>query len=505
MESTLEIGSPDNHLIDIFNQTGEASFKVFKLNNDEILYLEQSLQICLREIGKEYLHKFINYNFKEIVINAKKANIKRVFFNSIHMDINNSTQYQEGMKDFKDKMMPHLEDFSNRLVHENLWIFVRYKVMKDDFILEVINNTPILQEELQMAQNKIKQAMIFNSLDEAFSVVDHNLEGAGLGMIILILSLKKLGLNEKNFHIGKTDNNETYVRLKIPLSLVTEEKSTIINELIVKEIDTIPQFPEKIIRLQKMINDEKADIKDISMLISSDPGLSADLMKFANSSFYMFPKKIDSILEAIKFLGLRGLNNILYTYGITKVMDKKFRVSEMVDLWAHSFRVAYYSLNLAKKYLSYQDVEDAYNGGILHDLGKILVLGINPGLEKKINDICHRKEIPVKIIEDLMNGYNHALIGAMMGRKWNFPEKLIEAIEFHHEPYRASDENKGFIYCIYLANLIAQNNFMNNLEKFTNIDYAILDFFKIKSYAEFNFICERLNQLYENEMKKINK
>ncbi len=505
METLIETGTPEEQLIDVFNQHGEVSFKVFELDNNEIAYIEEALLICLREIEKEYLHKYISYNLKEIVINAKKANIKRVFFRMNGLDINNNAQYNKGMKGFKEKIMPHLEDYTNTLVKENLWIVVRYKVVRDHLFLEVLNNTPILKDELFNARNKIKQAMIFNSLDEAFSVVDDNLEGAGLGMIILILSLKKMGLSEKNFYIGLTDNNETYVRLKIPLSLVTEEHGDIINELILKEIDTIPQFPDKIIKLQKMIKDNDADLRKISFVISSDPGLSADLLKFSNSSFYMFPKKITTIMEAIKILGTRGLNNILYTYGITKVLEKKFRVSEMKQLWEHSFKVGYYSLILARKYLDQSLIEDTYNGGILHDLGKILILGINPDFEKKINEICHLKDIPVKVIEDLMKGYNHSVIGAMMGRKWNFPDTLVDVIQFHHDPQRASGTIQPVVNCIYLANTIAQDTYINNLEKFTSIDYSVLDFFKIKDFSEFNFISEKLELMYNKEVKKAEK
>jgi putative nucleotidyltransferase with HDIG domain len=167
----------------------------------------------------------------------------------------------------------------------------------------------------------------------------------------------------------------------------------------------------------------------------------------------MLPKKIDNIQEAVKLVGMKGLENLLLKHGSQKILKQKY--AEMKKLWAHSHKVAFYAYNLAKTFRKKKDVwDDAYVGGILHDLGKIIINSMHPDLLTKIQKYCLDKDIPVGLIEDFSVGLNHAEIGSRIATKWNFPEQLVTAIHFHHMPLESEEEYKDVVYIVYLANIL---------------------------------------------------
>ena len=170
-------------------------------------------------------------------------------------------------------------------------------------------------------------------------------EGAGLGIVILVLMMKKIGLTEDCFSIDIEDG-ETVASITIPFSEVHLEQLETLTQTLVKEIDTLPQFPDNIVNLQRLIADRDSEISDIAREISVDPSLTADLLKLVNSAQFMLPKRVDNIVEAVKLVGTKGVRNLLYSYGTQKVLGEKY--SEMRSLWQHSYRCAFYAYFLAK-------------------------------------------------------------------------------------------------------------------------------------------------------------
>ena len=95
-----------------------------------------------------------------------------------------------------------------------------------------------------------------------------------------------------------------------------------------------------------------------------------------------------------------------------------------------------------------------YVGGILHDLGQIVIASLHPDLLDRITKVCKDKGIPAKMLENFSVGLNHAEVGALIAQKWNFPEALVSAIRYHHEPSPGNAASRDIVYCVYLANAI---------------------------------------------------
>ncbi|TVR32555.1 MAG: HDOD domain-containing protein [Spirochaetaceae bacterium] len=469
--------------------------KSYTLPHETEMYLEEILGHFLREMGQEKLKDPLAYCLRELAVNAKKANTKRVFFEEKQLNIDDPNDYQQGMQNFKQETLDNINHFLELQKNAGLFVKVIFHAKGRDLHLYVVNNALMTRKEQIRIYDRIARSRAFSSLEEALTTVLDDSEGAGLGIVILVLMLKKIGLDEDAFDID-VDGNETIAKVVIPMSKVRLESLELISEQIVQEIDSLPRFPDNIVNLQKMISDPDTEITQIARQISTDPSLTADLLKVVNSAAFMLPKKVDNIVEAVKLVGMRGLRNLLYSYGTQKILGAE--TAETKKLWEHSYRTAFYAYNLAKNLSRKKEIlDDVYVGGILHDMGKIIFSSVHPDLMSKINSFCHEKAIPSEIFEDLAAGLNHSEIGAMIAENWNFPEALVDAIKYHHTPHSAPQPYRDVVYTVYLANALCHVRDAGlGIEQ---IDPQVLSSFKISSEEQLKTIESRLDAAFAKE------
>ena len=473
-----------------------VTIKTFKLPHETEMYIEEVLGVYLEKFGQQELKDRLAYCMRELAVNAKKANTKRVYFSEKNLDINDADDYFEGMQSFKQETLDNINYWLEKQQEAGLYIKVVFHSSTDSFTMAIKNNVMISQKEQIRVYDRIARSRAFESMEEALSSVLDDSEGAGLGIVILVLMLKKIGLDEDAFDIDVVED-ETVARITIPFAEVHVENLNQLAQEIVDEIDDLPQFPENVVFIQKLINDPESELTDIARQISMDPTLTADLLKVVNSAQFMLPKKVDNIVEAVKLVGLRGIRNMLFSYGTQKVLK-----TAQKSLWDHSYRVAFYSYNLAKNFKRKKDIlDDAYVGGILHDIGKIIFQNVHPELLDKISRFCSEKEFQHDIMEELSAGLNHAMIGGMIAEKWNFPQSLVEAIRFHHIPGNCSKEYRDVVNTVYLANCMA--NIESGELTWEQMDTGILLDFGIQSEDQFMMIQKRLADAFDTDSSAI--
>ncbi len=429
------------------------TFKTFTLPHETEEYLEEVLIALLAELGNVEIKDQLAYCLRELAVNAKKANTKRAYFLEKGLDLNNPADYVLGMKTFKEDTLENIQHYLQMQKDQGLYIKVVFHSRERNFAISVRNNVEMTKTEQIRIFDRIARSRAFSSMEEAFATVLDTSEGAGLGIVILILMLKKIGLDEEAFHI-EVENGETVATLAIPFSEVRIQRMDLLTQQIIREVESLPQFPDNIIYLQKLIADPNSELTDIARQISTDPALTADLLKLVNSAQFMLPKRVDNIVEAVKLVGMKGLRNLLFTHGTQKILGTKY--DEMRSMWQHAYRTAFYAYNLAKSFRKRKDIlDDVYVGGILHDLGQIIIASLRPDLLERIKKFCKEKEIPPKLLESFSMGLNHAEVGALVAKKWNFPEQLVAAIRFHHSPLEAPEDYRDVVFSVYLANCIA--------------------------------------------------
>lgn len=174
-------------------------------------YMGTLLKKYLEEYGLQSYYPKLNYCLSEILINAIKANIKRVYFFEHDLDINDPKIYEEGMKNFRSEMVSKKEYFLKKLIKSNLYVTYTLKVEDNKLIIEVRNNSVMTEAEAQRVKEKIEEAVSYDPANLLNEKIDES-EGAGFGIKSIILTLRSFGLPGDHYLLY-TENNETVAKL----------------------------------------------------------------------------------------------------------------------------------------------------------------------------------------------------------------------------------------------------------------------------------------------------
>jgi putative nucleotidyltransferase with HDIG domain len=472
------------------------TFRLTSLPHEAHALLDRILEIYLVELGQERILEPLSYCLKELIINAQKANTKRLYFEEKGLNITDEADYEKGMRDFRRESSERIGHWMDLLKEKGLVIGVTFHTTGGSLTISVRNNAELTPREQSRIFDRIARARAFNSFVEALAQPIDPTEGAGLGILILLQFLKRIGLGEDAFAIEGQDG-ETVASLAIPMDRVHLEKISVLTQAIVRDVDSLPHFPETIMELIRLSEEPRATIAQIAGRVATDPALTADLLKLVNSASYVLPRRVNNILQAVKIVGMKGLRNLLYSYGAQKILGEKY--AEMKTLWDHSYRVAYYAFLIARSFKPKSDIlDDVYVAGILHDLGQIIVTYLHPDVMEQMARFCKEKDIPLRILERFSFGLNHADIGALIAKKWNFPEQLVHGIMHHHDPLVAPLQYRDIVQCVYLANALC--DLERGFISFEQLEKPVIGEFGIKSEEQCTKIMERLEKSFDRRV-----
>ncbi len=493
MEKNVNI---DSEKIKTAIRTGiPISIKTYTLPHDMEVYMGEILSLFLTELNQPHMIQYLTYSLNELVVNAKKANTKRIYFQEKNLDIFNLDDYNIGMKTFKNDTLNNIKYYLQKQKDAGLYVKLILQIQNNTIKIEVKNNSKITPFELERINQKLAQAKQFDSIQDALTTVLDDSEGAGLGLVILILMLEKIGMSKENFQTI-TNETETITRITLPLSEEIQNEINTISEEFSNAIQDLPQFPQNIEKLNKLLDSDDSKISEIANQISNDVALTGELLKTVNSAAFALQTPCSSISDAVKMMGTRGIKNMLYSIGSLNIFAAQTKKNE--DLWKHSYQVAFYSYNLAKNLCKNNSlvIEDSFVCGLLHDMGKVIFETNCPEYIDNVKKICKDKITSLDLFEKIISGVNHGEIGAKIAEKWNFPESIINVIRFHHSPGNAPEAAKTLTTIIYIADLMV--HYHNSDIQYSQIDKNILKQFNITCESQFQQIAEKLKNVFEN-------
>ena len=471
------------------------SITTYTLPHDMEMYMGEILSLFLTELNQTHMIQYLTYSLNELVVNAKKANTKRIYFKEKNLNIFDLNDYNKGMKTFKNDTLNNINYYLKLQKDAGLYVRLILQVKNNNIKIEVRNNSKITPFEKERIQQKLEQAQQYESIQDALTTVLDDSEGAGLGLVILILMLEKIGMTKENFQTI-TNDTETITRITLPLSEETQKEIDTISKEFSNAIQDLPQFPQNIEKLNKLLDSDDSKISDIANQISNDVALTGELLKTVNSAAFSLQTPCSNIADAVKMIGTRGVKNMLYSIGSLNIFAAQTKKNE--DLWKHSYQVAFYSYNLAKNFCKSDNsvVEDSFVCGLLHDMGKVIFETNCPEYLENVKKICKDKITSLDLFEKIISGVNHGEIGAKIAEKWNFPESIINVIRFHHSPENAPEATKILAAIIYIADLMV--HYHNSDIQYCQIDKNILEKFNITCENQFQQIADKLKTVFES-------
>jgi putative nucleotidyltransferase with HDIG domain len=223
---------------------------------------------------------------------------------------------------------------------------------------------------------------------------------------------------------------------------------------IVSAIKTFPGMPGTAVKLLALIDDPAMRVSQIERILRHDPGLTANVLRLANSAYFGIPSKVGSIRQAVILLGLKRLIQMVIAACVSAIMDKPVPGYDLSpgELWRHSIAVSVAAEGLVKE-LQVEAAEEIFTAALLHDVGK-LVLGEFVNDDFKQIQTAVSQGISFEMAETIVLGINHAEIGARILTNWALPMEIVNAIQFHHAPQRAA-YNSTMLDIVHVANFMS--------------------------------------------------
>ncbi len=224
---------------------------------------------------------------------------------------------------------------------------------------------------------------------------------------------------------------------------------------IISGIDTLPSLPEVYAKLRKATTDPEVTIADVAGIIEEDMGMSAKVLQLVNSAFFGLFQTVESPARAVALLGLDTVKGLVLGVGAFAEIKASSKIFPVQKLWRHSMAVG----GCAKKIAIYETddttlIDNCFIAGILHDIGKLLLLAKMMNKYEEAVLLAKEKDIRLRLAEKGIFDAVHGDVGAYLMGLWGMPGPVVEGIGFHHRLDNYPDTSFSPAVAVHVANTI---------------------------------------------------
>jgi putative nucleotidyltransferase with HDIG domain len=206
-------------------------------------------------------------------------------------------------------------------------------------------------------------------------------------------------------------------------------------EQIAKGAGDLPAFPAVAMQALQVSEDPKTSARQLQFIIAKDQALTARILRIVNSAMYSFQREVSTLSHAIAILGFDTVRSIIVAATVRQVFPSGRKSGPGLTnqlLWQHSWGAAVAARAIAVS-VGHHNADEAFTGGLLHDIGKMVLLKNREAFYAEILNAVHCGETSFYKAENERFGFSHADVGALLASKWNFPSQLVDAILHHHD------------------------------------------------------------------------
>ena len=229
------------------------------------------------------------------------------------------------------------------------------------------------------------------------------------------------------------------------------------------------------LELLQHINKHDSSTKEISKLMEKNIVLSTKVLQVANMAIFATTEMIKTVSNAVIFLGLdiiRALIINMQVFSFDSGKTNLFRHLALLE--RHCQNIAEYAKNIARHFdASLVMQNNCFTAGLLHDIGKLVMMDKVYNWDS-IQKLANVNGLIIWKAESAFLGTTHAHVGAYFLGIWNFPDDIIDAVAFHHDPSSTENYTISCLTFVHIAEAMMKNNQVASLEEFEkqlDIDY----------------------------------
>lgn len=226
---------------------------------------------------------------------------------------------------------------------------------------------------------------------------------------------------------------------------------------IVAHMRSIPSLPSLYRELTAALESENTSIGQIEEIISKDVGMAAKILQLANSAFISARGHVSSLREAVCLIGAETVRSLTLSIHVFSQFDRNSSTAHYLpSLWDHSVSVARLAQKIAVAETRNKAAgEESFTSGLLHDLGKIVLMAEMPQEYKHVVERMDLKTQGIRDLEIEFAGCPHEEIGACLMSTWGLPKTIVDAVEFHHRPLESGQSAFTALTAVHCADAIA--------------------------------------------------
>ena len=468
----------------------------YTLPRNTEVYIRNIMEMFLEECHQDHLKEYLNFCLSELLTNAKKANTKRVYFQEKGLDINNPEDYEKGMENFKMDTLTNIDHYLELQKKAGLYIKLSLRIQADKIYIEIKNNSKLTVFEKERIQQKLDSVQQYKEMDEVFTNVLDQSEGAGLGIIIIILMLQKVGLSKENYQVI-SEEDETITRIILPCNKTVYSAVEMLTYEFVNFDDTIPILKEHFDQANKIVNVEGPVDRDaLYKLVRTD--LSLTLLPFKEAL-----EKDKTCFDIRKAIAMLSDYDLKFIYSESNPRNRLMEDPGFLrQILNHSKRVAYFTYTLYKNCKAQdtigRDENYMYHLGLFNSLGAVLLAGASKGQKDYITELSSQyPEYGEKILDIFLNRNASTYLSMVAAKRFGFDRGVYYDVVGWNGLARVPDIDKNRVALLHLAEMV--DFYSRGMADFYQIDKIALKLFDIIDENQFKTLSDKLIEGYKAE------
>ena len=225
-------------------------------------------------------------------------------------------------------------------------------------------------------------------------------------------------------------------------------------DAIIDQVTSLPPAPRILPDLLRVLRQDEADAAEVVRLIKFDPALTAQVLRRCNSVHFGFAEPVQDLAQAVMRIGMREIYRIVANV----IGERTLGASqpgygiEQGELWKHCAVTAVVAQTIAQEHGG--DPSMVFTAALLHDIGKLVLSTALEGAYGEVITLIEQGQHSFLEAEKAILGVEHAEIGGRLLARWNFPDSLVRAVWYHHDPAQAQPAEQLAAY-VHLGDVLA--------------------------------------------------
>lgn len=225
---------------------------------------------------------------------------------------------------------------------------------------------------------------------------------------------------------------------------------------VLEKLNDIPTLPIVATQVTELINNPNSSSSDIANVLKKDQVLTAKVLKLINSPYYGIPGEVTDVQRALAYLGFNTLAQLILSVSVISMFQNPGNTNfSLYEFWKHALGTAVASETIAKR-IKYPKPEECFTCGLLHDIGKLVLLQVSPDDFVNVVRVAERDKISFTAAEKKLEVPPHGYLGEFIANKWRLPMVIRVSIRYHHFDVREMgtilDSMKPAVQIVSLAN-----------------------------------------------------